>query len=513
MAMTPKVAVSAGATVLSNVSKSTIAYDKPNMEAVNQFHLKQNVYSLASAVAAYCGKDLPVKDVLLAFQQIAQGQDKGRWSLTGMESLYDFKIPLGWADWPGSATFLAGKLHLGTLMKPKGIGEEAVKALEFGGEHPGTCEEIAVAASAFNLINWQKDMIKKNMVNPENAIQDSTKDEQEKEGLITAFGLGWVSPSMVLAPRFGLVSAAEIKLAEIHNALAAGKKVFTDASRSHWRGADGGHMSTDGAKKPYVSVNISRSELIAIKDMLFTMITDWYNKSYPSAPAANAKGAMALLPYTILLEFLEIISAYAVVKAGMWDEYISIIGQGKDIGLEFAIDDAVNYDTYIHCKLQNAACDIWEGATDRWRHDEAVKEELDVITVWKGDIYSIASTMGFNHSPASAQKSDKTTLEEYLEEPVWNCTAPGGPVVQLLCAPGNSRKMSWDAMLRDIASYPNLKRVVLEGSYDVCKNQGALNAMVNIIEGKCVSVSGQGNATHALKFTAETMREAMDMLK
>ena len=142
-----------------------------------------------------------------------------------------------------------------------------------------------------------------------------------------------------------------------------------------------------------------------------------------------------------------------------------------------------------------------------------MKEELAVITVWKGNIFSIASTMGFNHNPSVGQKSEKTTLKEYLKEPVWNCTAAGGPIMQVIDAPGNNKKRSWDTMMKDIASYPNLKRAVLEGSYDICKNKGALDAMVNLIEGKGVAVSSQGNATQAMKFTAETMREAMDMLK
>ena len=125
----------------------------------------------------------------------------------------------------------------------------------------------------------------------------------------------------------------------------------------------------------------------------------------------------------------------------------------------------------------------------------------------------MTSIMGFNHNPGCAQKSEKTTLEEYLEEPVWNCTTAGGPITRALDAPGNNRKRSWDTTMTDIASYPNLKRVVLEGSYDVCKNKGALDAMVNLIEEKGIAVSSQGNATQEKKFMAEKMREAMDMMK
>lgn len=89
-----------------------------------------------------------------------------------------------------------------------------------------------------------------------------------------AFALGWINPNMVLAPRFGLVSAAEIKPAEIYNALAGGKSAFTEAPKGD-------------ARKPDVSANITRSEWTTIKDQLFAMITDWCNKKKSSKYVAH----------------------------------------------------------------------------------------------------------------------------------------------------------------------------------------------------------------------------------
>ena len=49
------------------------------------------------------------------------------------------------------------------------------------GDHPGSTEEIAAAAAVFNLVNWQKDLVKQNMRNPEDAVKRSTKDQQKEE--------------------------------------------------------------------------------------------------------------------------------------------------------------------------------------------------------------------------------------------------------------------------------------------------------------------------------------------
>ena len=101
--------------ILASVPESYIAYDKlpaESLKGVQALHDSQVHDSLESAVKEWCGKDLGEPTILLAYQQVAQGQSLGLATLKGVESLYEYQVA-------------SGKFSLGALVRKDGLGQRA----------------------------------------------------------------------------------------------------------------------------------------------------------------------------------------------------------------------------------------------------------------------------------------------------------------------------------------------------------------------------------------------------
>jgi len=471
-------------------SKLSYKIDKTLKEAESVW-AEQTPDDLARIVKLLYKKDLLSK-VTLGHQGIGRGKGEA----LGAEVLYDWRVCKDYAHLPGVVPFLVGKLHLGSLMKKDGLGEIAESTLARHQEETNHTEEwkktqamvpmLKQILMDYNLVGWQKKCIADNARNASAA---------EKE----LFELGWVTAEQISQERFGTVTAAEIKLAEIYNSLCFGWSTWQQVLQL---------PLPDGVDKPYVASNTSRAEILALFPAIEKLVVDWY-RDFAKGKAETTKEVFDVLVFTLVFELLEIISAAAVVKAGKWDQYIGYLSSGFSAGMRFAVDDCVTESVYNTTKeLSDSA--VYIGATDTARAEEAVREEKKYVTIYKMDVHAICAVLGFNHNPRVAVEDNAKEYNEFMKGSAWRTSAPGEGIEY---APQLTRGKVMEEVLTDIKSYENLKTVVGEGSFHVCKNQDMFLAIQEtIMAAKNVKFVGQGNETQDKKFSTGSFAVAMRKL-